>query len=116
MKRGREKNYYFASFTSFVDDYELGNVWADPSTTDFGFFSTKEKAQDFLCSFFWDIAKKYDIEEDKQWDYGFLYDWMLDHMEEDPPEYLACDKYSWELKDISEEVDKNEVKKKINSK
>ena len=45
MKRGHEE-IWFASFTSFVDDYKMRGE--SPSSTEYGFFSTRKKSRRFL--------------------------------------------------------------------
>lgn len=114
MKKRDHEEIWFASFTSFVDDYKLRGQ--SPSSTEYGFFSTREKAEDFLCEHLWEKVKCGCCEEnpDKalKWNYDALDEIVTEYLEKNPSEFIPCQKYQWEITNVLNEIDDKEVNKK----
>ncbi len=94
---------WYASFTKFVDDYKLRGEF--PSTTNFGFYSSRKKAEEFLCGHIKD-ALTYEDVEIKTKNYDSLSELLTTYLEENPSEFIPCEKYQWELLNATKAVEK----------
>lgn len=115
MKRSREKKekaIWFASWTKFVDDYKLRGQ--DPSTTYYGFFSTRQHAEDFISKKLWYIIKDLDIPDitkDMEWNYDLLSEILEEYLDKNLSEFIPCARYDWIITNIIDEIDDHKVKK-----
>lgn len=126
-KRGQaETAIYHASFTSFVDDYKLRG--RDPSTTVSAFFSTHERAEEFLLYHFrkalqgHDASEYEDREDFKEFvsaEHGY---WKTDDMDystcasvlEDMDGEFVPTPYDWDIQEVEVDEWVNPKKAKIN--
>jgi hypothetical protein len=102
---------WYASFTTFVDDYKLRGQ--GPATTVHGFFSTREKAEAFLCDRLYKVLKNNGVyvDEELKSDYDALDEMLKKEMDEHPAEFIPCDPYEWELINATKRIDDQEILK-----
>jgi hypothetical protein len=90
---------WYASFTTYKSRGQ------SPSRTIISFYSSREKAEEFLCSHMVDVLLYTDVivEDEDEHNYDVLSQMLHIYMEENP-----CDKYQWELTNATKRVDEHD--------